>query len=239
MFLTSTALALGFMHGLGADHLTAIAALSMGSRPQSLGHRGHPFRIAVRFAFGHALLLALGASAALTLGWTIPAVVERAGEMVGGVLLIVLGVIGLWLAGTLTADAHLAQAPRAQARWHHALAPAPWHRHHRFLAHTPISIALGAVFAISTLRALVLLAPFGLGSSPSGQGLDAAATSLALLLWLIVVFAVGIVVSMSLFGIVLARVMSAARMARVSRAAAIVTALASIGLGVYWVSLRS
>ena len=38
MFLTSTALLLGFVHGLGADHLVAIAALSIGSRARTFDH---------------------------------------------------------------------------------------------------------------------------------------------------------------------------------------------------------
>lgn len=224
MFLTSTALLLGFVHGLGADHLAAIAALSIGSRARTFDHASHPFRIAIRFAFGHAALLALGASAALILGWSIPAVLERAGEMVGGALLVLLGSAGLWLAWTARVYGH------AHPHWHlHLGRP---ERHPTLGAHTPISLLLGAVFAVSSLRALVLLAPFG-------QGLDAAAASLAFLLWLIVVFASGIIISMSLFGIVLARVMSAAAMARVSRGAGLVTGIASIGLGFYWILLRS
>ncbi len=51
---------------------------------------------------------------------------------------------------------------------------------------------------------------------------------------LIAVFAVGILLSMSLFGVAFARVLSAAVAARLGQAAAAIMAMASIGLGVFW-----
>ena len=51
---------------------------------------------------------------------------------------------------------------------------------------------------------------------------------------LIAVFAVGILLSMSLFGVAFARLMSAAVAARLGQAAAIVMACASMALGGYW-----
>lgn len=226
--LTSVALALGFVHGLGADHLMAIAALTVGSRSSSIESTLHPVRVAIRFACGHALLLVLGGAAALALGWTIPVVVERAGEVVGGTLLVVLGTAGLWAAWSGRVYGHAHGAP----------SPAPWHlhvgqpdRHPSLMAHGSVGFILGAVFAVSSLRALVLLAPFG-------HGLAGPASSLGLLLWLIGAFAVGIIAAMSLFGIVLARVMSAAGMARLSRASGATIGLASITLGTYWLASR-
>ena len=89
---------------------------------------------------------------------------------------------------------------------------------------------LGAVFAISGLRALTLLTPLGAGAT---QG------SLLTLLGLILIFAVGILMSMSLFGIVLARTLGSARVAATAgQSAAAVTAMASVALGVYWVFWR-
>ena len=68
MILTSYALALGFVHGLGADHLMAIAALSVRA-PGDLTERAHPVRVAIGFAIGHALLLLVGSAAVVLLGW--------------------------------------------------------------------------------------------------------------------------------------------------------------------------
>ncbi len=70
--------------------------------------------------------------------------------------------------------------------------------------------------------------------APFGEGL--AASPLSTLLLLIAVFGVGILLSMSLFGVAFARLMSAAVAARLGQAAAILMACASIVLGVYWIA---
>src|SRR5262249_49631233 len=105
--LSGSMLALGFLHGLGADHLMAIAALSLAT-PLGPARYGRAFWLAVRFAVGHALLLSSGAAAVLLFGWQIPARFEQTGEFVGGCLLIALGLAGGWLAwtGRIYAHAH-------------------------------------------------------------------------------------------------------------------------------------
>ena len=57
------------------------------------------------------------------------------------------------------------------------------------------------------------------------------------LLFLVTVFALGILLSMSLFGIVLAHMLSARRMTgRVAGFSAAATAIGSLALGVYWIT---
>ena len=85
--------------------------------------------------------------------------------------------------------------------------------------------ALGAIFAVSSLRALMLLQPFGA---------DARGLALPSLLLLVVLFGLGILLSMSIFGLLLARVLSVRAVERFGRSAAVLVALGSIGLGVYW-----
>jgi hypothetical protein len=226
VLLISSALCLGFLHGLGADHLMAIAALSIGAAGDSPAvQRTRALGVAVRFAIGHALLLAVGAGALVALGWSLPLVVERGGEVLGGLLLIVLGAIGLWgvLAGRVYGHSHR-HGQEPAAHWH--LHVGRQDHHPAAAAHSHLPTILGAAFAISSLRALTMLAPFG-------DGL--AASPLSTLLILIAVFGVGILLSMSLFGVALARVMSAAAAARLGQAAAIVMAVASMALGGYWV----
>ncbi|HEX6209394.1 MAG TPA: hypothetical protein VF136_01375 [Methylomirabilota bacterium] len=228
MLITGSALALGFLHGLGADHLMAIATLAVNADRDDRGgtHRA-PIRVAIRFAVGHALLLLLGAAAVLVLGWRIPELVERTGEIVGGILLILMGAFTLWVVAGDRLYGH--------AHAHGAAGLRSWHvhfgrrdRHPAPHAHSHVAGLLGAVFAVSGLRALVLLAP----SLDGG-----AASSLLTLVYLVGVFAVGILLSMSLFGIVLARVLGSAWVVRtLGRGAALATAIASMGLGVYWVS---
>jgi nickel/cobalt transporter (NicO) family protein len=205
LLLLASALFLGFLHGLGPDHLMAIAALSLdGREADAYARRARAIGVAVRFAMGHALLLALGAGLIVLIGWSIPAPVERGGEMLGGALLIVMGLVTLQ---------HLRRHVG-----HHA---PPAGRHH---SHLPTMI--GAAFAVSSLRALAMLTPFGaeLGAAP-----------LPLLLSLIAVFAVGILGSMVLFGVVLAGVLSTRALERVGHGAGALVGVSSVVLGVAWV----
>ena len=165
--------------------------------------------MAVRFALGHALLLAVGAGALIVLGWSLPLVVERGGEMLGGVLLIGLGGVGLWgvTAGRVYGHTHR-HGHEAAPHWHLHIGRRD--RHPIPGAHSHLPTIIGAAFAVSSLRALTLLAPFGdrLGGAP-----------LSMLLVLIAVFAVGILLSMSLFGVAFAGLMTARVVARLGRAA--------------------
>jgi nickel/cobalt transporter (NicO) family protein len=226
VLLVASALFLGFLHGLGADHLMAIAALSVG-RPSDTPavQRARAFGIAVRFAIGHALLLGLGAALLLMLGWSLPLVFEQAGEMLGGALLIVLGGVILWGVRTGRIYAHSHQHAREPAgHWHVHVGSRD--RHPSPSAHSHLPTIIGAAFALSSLRALTTLAPFG----------DRAdAVPLATIILLVGVFALGILLSMSLFGVAFARAMSAATAARLGRAATLGMAATSVALGVFWI----
>lgn len=227
LVLILSALSLGFLHGLGADHLMGIAALSLAPVPGGAAEqRTRALGVAVRFALGHALLLGAGAAALILLGWSLPMAVERGGEMLGGLLLIGLGGLALWgaLAGYVYAHTHV-----------HDREPAPhWHLHFGGPGHHPAPTAhshvptiIGAAFAISSLRALTMLAPFGE---------RAGGVSLPALLALVGTFSVGILLSMTLFGVAFSRVLSAPALLRVGRASAVLMAVASIALGGYWIA---
>ena len=88
---------------------------------------------------------------------------------------------------------------------------------------------LGAVFAVSGLRALILSLP--LWNAAGG------ANHFWSLLFLVTIFALGILMSMSLFGIVLAHTLADRRMTgHVARFSAAATALGSLALGIYWIT---
>jgi nickel/cobalt exporter len=211
VFLLVSALFLGFLHGLGADHLMAIAALSMDDDLESAGsRRGRALGVAVRFAAGHAILLGFGAALIVLIGWSIPPHVERGGEMLGGALLIVMGLVTLQ---------HLF-APRASR-----LAPRASRIAHR-ASHSHVPTMIGAAFAVSSLRALAMLTPFGAGVETA---------PLTLLLGLIAVFAAGILGSMVLFGVALAGVLSTRALQGVGRGAGALVGVSSVVLGVAWV----
>jgi nickel/cobalt exporter len=227
--LTGSMLALGFLHGLGADHLMAIAALSLAT-PLGPARYARAFGLAVKFALGHALLLAFGASLVLFFGWQVPLRVEEGGELVGGSLLILMGLFVGWLAvsGRLYVHSHAHEDGTQGAHRH-------WHLHlgrehsHRLSVHAVLPGLLGAVFAVSGLRALVISLP--LWDAPPDAG------HLWSLLLLVALFATGILISMSLFGIVLAHTLSSRRMTgHLARASAAATALGSFALGVYWIT---
>lgn len=229
--LSGSVLALGFLHGLGADHLMAIAALSLAT-PLGPARYGRAFWLAVKFAVGHALLLSVGAALVLVFGWQIPARFEQGGEVAGGCLLIVLGLLGGWLAlsGRLYAHAHahLHGDHGLHSHWHLHVGQRGRRHSHRSAVHTALPGLLGAVFATSGLRALMLSLPLWDSSETFG-----------VLLFLVTVFALGILVSMSLFGIVLAHMLEARRMtAHLTRVAAAATAFGSLTLGIYWIAQR-
>jgi len=216
LLLLISALALGFLHGLGGDHLMAIAALSVDGAADAPAARTRALRVATHFAAGHAVLLGSGAALIVLIGWSIPPHVERGGELLGGALLIVMGLVTLQ---------HLRQH-RALSTEHPAPStehPAPSTQH----PHSHLPTMIGAAFAISSLRAVVMLTPFGQ---------DVGAQPLPLLLALIGVFALGILASMSLFGVALAGVLSTRALQRVGHGAGALVGLSSIVLGIAWVA---
>ena len=98
--------------------------------------------------------MTLGAGLVLFFGWQIPVRFEQGGEFVGGCLLIVLGLIVGWLtvSGRLYVHAHVhGSGERAHSHWHLHFGR---QHSHRPTIHTVLPGALGAVFAVSGLRAL-------------------------------------------------------------------------------------
>lgn len=222
LLLAGSALGLGFLHGLGADHLMAIAAMSVdGRQPQS---RTRVIQTAFGFALGHTIVLALGAAVAVLFGVVVPAALSSGAERVGGAMLVVLGSLGLWSVWSGHTYTHVHPERDGQTRWHLHL-----HRSgsagHAAHGHSIVPTLLGAVFAVSSLRALMLLQPFGN---------DAQTLTLPVLLVLIVLFGLGILLSMSLFGVLLARVFSLRVVDALGRGAAALIAIASIALGAFW-----
>jgi len=204
----------------------AIATLSLSTGTEAPAvRRARALGVAIRFALGHALLLALGASGIVLLGWSLPMVVERGGEMLGGLLLIVLGGAALWGVAAQRVYGHTHRHGHESApHWHLHIGRRD--RHPVPGAHSHVPMFIGAAFAVSSLRALTLLAPFGdrLSAAP-----------LPMLLILIGVFAAGILLSMSLFGVAFAGLMSARVVSRLGRAAGGLMAVSSIALGLYWI----
>ena len=222
VMLGVSAVTLGFVHGLGADHLMAIAALTVDTRADR--RRGRVVQTAIGFALGHTIVLAIGAALALTFGWVLPTAFESGAEQVGGAILVGLGVIGLWSVSSGRAYGHLHQELGGPTRWHFHFGRST-HPH----THSSVPALMGAMFAASSLRALMLLEPFGA---------SAAALAVPTLLVLIILFGLGILASMSLFGVLLAGVLSLRAVDTLGRISASLISLASIVLGAYWMIAR-
>ena len=218
---------LGIVHGLGLDHLMAIAALSIDGRA-GRQRRARIVKTAMQFAVGHTVVLGIGAAVALALGWTLPAAAAAGAERLGGALLVALGGAGLWTLAAGRAYGHVHTEGDGRRRWHFHVGRKL--RHTGAHSHSNVAALMGAVFAISSLRAIVLLAPMGtsLGS-----------LSLPTVLLLIVLFGLGILLSMSIFGVVLARVWSLNAVDALGRTAGALVAGASVVLGLYWIIGRT
>jgi nickel/cobalt transporter (NicO) family protein len=224
--LAASALTLGFLHGLGADHLMAIAALAVNGSADR--RRARVLRTAVGFAAGHAAVLGVGALLAVTVGLLLPAAVSSGAERAGGAMLVAIGAFGLWTLTSGRAYGHIHTSPESglQGRWHMHLSHGTGHPA-RTHGRGVMPVVIGALFAVSSLRAVMLLQPF----SP-----DASAMALPALLGLVALFGLGVLLSMSLFGVLLARVLSLRTLSNVGRTAAAVVAVSSILLGAYWMA---
>ncbi|MBX5481387.1 MAG: hypothetical protein IRZ16_06010 [Myxococcaceae bacterium] len=194
----------GLVHGLGPDHCAALATLGTSSR----GDRFAAFRVAVRFALGHALMLGALAVLCVAMGIGISEAFERWAEIAGGVVLVGLGVAALFFPSAL--------------RHGHPHLPGHDHSH----SHPPadrsarISTAAGALMAVSGARALLLaLPPLVVGGAFQLEA------------WTYLPgFALGILVSMGAVGLLVGA--GAVRLGdRLQRIAAVAAGV----IGVYWI----
>lgn len=135
-------------------------------------------------------------------------------------MLVMLGAVGVWNVASGQSFAHAHPETDGRTRWHLHLVGGR-HPHGR----SRVPTFLGAVFALSSLRALMLLEPFGA---------SAATLAVPAISALVVLFGVGILASMSLFGVVFARMLSIHAVRTLSQTATLVVAAASIVLGAYW-----
>lgn len=185
MFLLIFVFFLGIIHGLGPDHLAAITVF--GSRGGRQAHRLAWFSI--RFALGHALVIALAGISAKLGKSLMSAWWETKFDIAGGAFLIATGLV--LMIGLFTGKFHdymHEQHEHSSGRsrflhFHRPHQPAPKHSHGRF------ALLLGAFFAMGGFRALLAVAPIALAS-----GLGQSILRIAL-------FTSGIVASMLAYGL--------------------------------------
>lgn len=197
----------GFLHGLGPDHCAAVATL--GSSAGVSGDRRAAFRVALRFALGHAAVLGVLAAACLMLGVGLSETFERWAEVLGGVVLLAVALGALFFPGSLT-HGHP-----------HFSAHGQDHRHVR------VGTAAGALMAVSGARGLLLAFP----PLVIGGSLHVAA-------WTYLPgFTLGVMASMGGFGWLWSSGVSRLG-AQANLWAHRSVSLASAGLGLFWIVSR-
>lgn len=202
----------GLLHGVGPDHCLAIGALA------SRGGLGEALRVSVRFGVGHTAVLGLLAFLAALAGLAIPEAWESRLEVLGGLSLMALGV------STLVSRDHQIAHLHADGSMHVHASPDGEAVPPRAAQPGWVSGLVGAVFGLSGVRALVLVLPLTVRQ----RGLSLA---LGVLL-----FGLGVVVSMTAVGWLTQRVAKAAeRRARWERVLRALVGLASVLCGAYWV----
>lgn len=201
----------GLLHGVGPDHCLAIGALA------SRGGLREALRVSVRFGVGHTVVLALLAFLAALAGVVIPAAWESRLEVVGGVSLLALGIWTLASKGDavphIHADgtAHAHTAPDAETTT--KAATPGW-----------MSGLAGAVFGLSGVRALVLVLPLAVRQHGATLALG------------VLLFGVGVVLSMVAVGFVTQRAAKAAsQRASIERGLRVLVGGASVLCGAWWV----
>ncbi len=214
------AFALGMLHALDADHVMAVSGLAA-----TQSRAAQCLRFCLRWGLGHGATMLLIGCAVILLGMTIP---DRLSALAESAVAVVLVLIGLWVFWDLSRQ-------RAHIHFHqHDASPghAHWHRHRDDAhsshasprhAHGHGALLVGMLHGAAGAAPLLVLLPLASSSSPM--------LALAYLL----LFCVGVLGSMLIFGGLLSRVYDklASRGTQAARALRAIVALSALALGLH------
>lgn len=210
--LFATALLLGAAHSFAPDHLAAIGVF-VSRRPQWR----RALAIGARWGVGHSVVIVIIGSALVLTGWRFPDRLTPVVERLVGLTLIAIGI------------AAFVRALRVHGHWHEHDGVAHWHLHsHRQSAeHDHVhhaALGMGMLHGLAGTGALVIALPL------------AATESAPLALGYLVTFGIGTILAMATFGVVAGWAVRGGghRSPRLVRATSSVAALASIGVGMWW-----
>lgn len=213
---------LGLQHGLGPDHLAAVTSLIArggGARRASW--------VGLQFGLGHMGVLGFACLLSLLCKLSIPPGFDRIAEIAGGIVLILMG---LWMTRDLCGVQVYAHRHRHEhdgsAHEHvHLHVGDPDAPHPAQHGHPHAATLFGGLFAFSGARAMLTMVVFLMAKLPSLPALVA----------YVVLFGAGIIFSMSLYGALVSRFYKlAARHELVFRAVTVLTILATVGTGLFW-----
>src|SRR3954454_15173591 len=158
MLLLAILFMTGIIHGIGPDHLAAITAFGAAA--------GRDFRrvvfFAIRFAIGHAVVLAGGGLLAKFGSMYLPEKIETSFEIGAGALLVFTGVVllAMLLAGKIKVHTHHHHhSGETHHHFHLHMISLQKHEH----AHGTLAVGLGALFAMGGARSLVTVLPIAFG----------------------------------------------------------------------------
>lgn len=211
--LISAALVMGALHSFGPDHLAAVSVF-VSRRPSWRRAAG----LGARWGMGHSASILIVGGLVVLSGLRLPERFAPLAERLVGVVLIVLGVGALWRAWKLHAHAHTHDG---DTHWHvhsHAASEAHDHGH-------------GALFGIGMLHGLA-------GTGALVALLPSFAQTRAGGLLFLVLFGVGTICSMALFGATAGHMLSltTGRNVRLERGAIALAGVASMAVGIWWLS---
>ncbi len=199
------------MHGLGLDHLIAIAALTNREKNKT------SLKIGFNFGIGHILTLVIIGIVGLIFNLTIPQWFEKSAEIFGGILLIVLGLwtLSYYLQTRTHTHEHVHNIAKHQHTHIHFFNSKHKHEHSKML---------GFLFAFSGLRSLLIIVPIAFASSIY-YGIAN-----------ILLFGIGIIISMSVFSLVITGFYNLTKKIReVHRITTFVTGGLSLVTGIFWI----
>jgi ABC-type nickel/cobalt efflux system permease component RcnA len=217
MLLLAMVFLAGVVHGLGPDHLAAISAFGAVA--------GNNFRrltfFSVRFAVGHAMVIAGAALLAHFGRLALPAAWERRFDLGAAALLLITGIallVGL-ISGhiSLHAHEHRHHGLGAHRHYHAHIGTQADHQH----KHGKLAFVLGGLFALGGARSLILFVPVALASTFAASLLRIAA------------FTLGIAAAMSAYGYLAGGVLGRATHWGNSQRQQVAFRLATGGVGVF------
>jgi sulfite exporter TauE/SafE len=213
VLLLSTAFSAGALHAFGPDHLAAVSVFA--SRKPSAKRAA---ALGARWALGHsATILVVGGLVVLS-GLRLPERLQLVAERLVGVVLLALGLAAIWRAQRLHAHVH---AHDGSEHWHvhsHAGSEAHDHSHHALFG-------IGMLHGLAGTGALVALLPTFAPTRAGG-------------VIYLVVFGLGTVCSMALFGAAAGEVMRRGTRAnvRLERWAIAGAGALSAAVGIFWLA---
>jgi len=207
-------LLLGTLHAFDPDHIATVTAFSSKyPEPRKAAFFG------IAWGFGHSTTLLLFGVTAVAFRFVIPPLVESVAEMVVGGLLVA---IGIWV----LADILRKKSVHIHKHTHDGVEHVHFHshaaeNHHR---HRHSMFMVGAAHGLAGTASVLVLIPLALG-----QSLITAAVYLVL-------FGLGTVIAMGLFAYLLGSLSRLAHMKRVLPLLQSMAGLASICIGLIWIS---